>query len=82
MAHSIESRPPLLDYRLVEFLFSLPHNAKISNGQNKYILRYALKGNLPEKIRLRTDKKGFATPAKIWFGKELKSMVLQICELI
>jgi asparagine synthase (glutamine-hydrolysing) len=78
MAHSIESRPPFLDHRLVEFLFSLPSDAKISHGYTKFILREALKGLLPEKIRLRRDKMGFVTPAKVWFRNELKDVVVDI----
>ena len=37
---------------------------------NKYILREAMKGTLPESIRLRKDKIGFATPANNWFRQE------------
>ncbi|MDO8515435.1 MAG: asparagine synthase (glutamine-hydrolyzing), partial [bacterium] len=50
MAFSIESRVPFLDYRLVEFVFSLPSEFKIRNGWNKWIMREALKDILPEKI--------------------------------
>lgn len=66
MAHSIESRVPFLDYQLVEFLSSLPTNYKISNGITKRVLRDGLKGILPEKIRNRMSKLGFATPEEIW----------------
>jgi asparagine synthase (glutamine-hydrolysing) len=75
MAHSIESRPPFLDHRLVEYLFSLPYDMKISDGYTKYILREALRGILPEKIRTRRDKMGFATPMKVWFKGELAGTV-------
>ncbi|TXI91480.1 MAG: asparagine synthase (glutamine-hydrolyzing) [Neisseriales bacterium] len=66
MAHSIESRVPFLDYRLVEFLFSLPSNYKINDGITKRILRDGLKGILPDKISTRMSKLGFATPEEIW----------------
>ncbi|AUR53030.1 asparagine synthase (glutamine-hydrolyzing) [Aquella oligotrophica] len=66
MAHSIESRVPFLDYRLVEFLFSLPSNYKIKGGVTKRILRDGLQGILPDKIRNRMSKLGFATPEEIW----------------
>lgn len=63
MAHSIEARVPFLDYRLVEFLFTLPDDWKINGVTTKYILREAMKGILPEVIRNRKDKIGFkATP--------------------
>ncbi len=63
MAHSIEARVPFLDYRLVDFLFTLPERWKIHGVTTKYILREAMKGILPETIRTRKDKVGFkATP--------------------
>ncbi|KKQ18755.1 MAG: Asparagine synthetase [Berkelbacteria bacterium GW2011_GWA1_36_9] len=71
MAFSIESRVPFLDYRLIEFIYSLPDNQKINQGQTKWVMRQALKGILPEKIRNRQDKIGFATPEQIWMKNEL-----------
>ena len=60
MQHSIESRTPFSDdIHLIEAAFSLPANYKIKNGWSKYILREAIKGVVPEAIRLRKDKKGF-----------------------
>ena len=71
-AFSVEARTPFLDYRLVEYLFSLPADLKIRDGLTKYVLREAMKGILPEEIRLRRDKMGFVTPEAIWMrdGKE------------
>ncbi|MEK7565776.1 MAG: asparagine synthase (glutamine-hydrolyzing) [Patescibacteria group bacterium] len=66
MAFSIESRVPFLDYRLVELVFSLPPNFIIRNGWNKWIMRQALKGILPEIIRNRRWKVGFTTPEVAW----------------
>lgn len=67
MWHSLESRVPFLDYRLVEFTLSLRDNYKIRNGVTKYILRESMKNTLPAKIRRRQDKIGFGTPAEKWF---------------
>jgi asparagine synthase (glutamine-hydrolysing) len=78
MAHSVESRAPFLDYRLVEFVFSLGPEYKIRNGITKYILREALKGVLPEKVCARRDKMGFATPLEKWFRTSLKERVAEI----
>jgi asparagine synthase (glutamine-hydrolysing) len=69
MAHSLESRVPFLDYRLVEFSMGLPDDFKISGGKTKLILREAMSGILPDKIRDRVDKLGFATPEEVWFKK-------------
>lgn len=77
MAFSLESRVPFLDYRLVEFIFSLPSKYKINRGWTKYILRKSMKGVLPEKIRCRKDKMGFVTPQDIWL-KEIESYVREI----
>jgi len=78
MAFSIESRVPFLDYRLVEFVYSLADNQKIRQGETKWIMRQSLKGILPEKIRNRQDKIGFATPEEYWLkeelGKEMKKV--------
>ena len=66
MAHSIESRTPFLDYRLVELIASFPSEFKISDGWTKKVLREGMKGILPEEIRLRKDKLGFVTAEEQW----------------
>lgn len=74
MAHSIESRTPFIDYRLVEFIQSLPSDYKLSKGTTKRVLREGMKGILPEKIRNRRDKLGFATPEEVWVCDENPDM--------
>lgn len=74
MAFSLESRVPFLDYRFVEFVFSLPMSNKIKDGWTKYLLRKSMKGILPEKVRCRKDKMGFITPQDIWL-KEIEDIV-------
>lgn len=66
MAHSVESRHPFLDYRLVEFAVNCPPEFKLRDGWNKSILRDAMKGILPEKVRLRKTKLGFDAPDAAW----------------
>ncbi len=66
MAHSVESRVPFLDYRLVEFCLNLPDNLKIKNGKRKYILRESMRPVLPNKVYERYDKMGFVTPQVVW----------------
>ena len=66
MAFSVETRTPFVDYRLVEFAFSLPACYKIHDGWTKYILRISTEGLLPDKIRWRKDKLGFPTPEVAW----------------
>ena len=66
MAFSIESRVPYLDQELVDHILSLPDDAIIRHGWSRWILRAALKGTLPERIRLRRWKVGFTTPEMRW----------------
>lgn len=77
MAHSVESRTPFLDYRLVEFLFSLPSHYKISHGVTKRVLRQGMLGILPDAIRLRKDKLGFATPEEVWMKQRQPDLFLR-----
>ncbi|WP_297890099.1 asparagine synthase C-terminal domain-containing protein, partial [Sulfurihydrogenibium sp.] len=78
MRFSIESRTPFADdINLIEYMFKVPSVYKIHNGYSKYILRQAMKGILPEQIRKRVDKVGFATPEDKWL-KENKDTVKDI----
>ena len=77
MAFSIESRVPFLDHNLVEFAFSLPDDDKIHKAQTKYILREALKEELPFSIYNRKDKKGFVTPGEVKWLRGPLSFLLE-----
>ena len=68
MAHSVEARLPFMDYRLVEFLFSLPSYWKLRGELNKFVLREGMRGIIPEVVRERVDKMGFPTSARDWFA--------------
>lgn len=67
MKFSLETRLPFLDYRLVEFAFSLPHSYKIRGNDTKWLLRQIARTILPKKILERKDKMGFSTPGHLWF---------------
>ena len=56
----IEYRHPFFDQELVEFALSLPAEMKYKQRTIKWILRKAMEGILPEKIRKRTDKAEFS----------------------
>jgi asparagine synthase (glutamine-hydrolysing) len=75
MAFSVEARVPFLDYRLVEFIFSLPSEFKIKEGYTKRVLRNGMENIIPEKIRWRVGKLGFATPEALWQRSILKPMI-------
>lgn len=72
MAHSIETRAPLLDHELFEFVFSLPARFKIRHGRNKPLLVDALPQKLPETI-LTQPKRGFTFPLAIWMKAHMRS---------
>lgn len=78
MAHSVESRVPFLDHRLVEFAYSLPDHYKIQGGIQKFILRDAMHSVVPEQILKRTDKIGFATPTDQWTSGILKNAIHEL----
>ena len=78
MWHSIETRLPFLDYRLVEYCCNIPIEAKINGGWTKYILRSAMRDRLPEKVVWRTNKFGFEAPQSDWIAKHKVQMLLAI----
>lgn len=71
MACSIEARVPFLDHRLVEFGFSLASDWKLHGPWNKFILREAMRGRIPELVRTRGDKMGFPTSVATWLKTDL-----------
>ena len=81
MAHGVESRVPFLDYRLVEFCLGLPEEYKIRGAGTKLVLREAMNGILPELIRKRTDKIGFATAEEIWMKDSHRPFFSQVLRL-
>lgn len=66
MAASIESRTPMLDFRLVELALTIPERLLFEPGQPKPLLRRAVGQWLPRSIVRRRDKKGFPTPLQHW----------------
>lgn len=78
MANSLESRLPFMDFRLVEFSFSLPWNFKIHDDLTKYIHREAMKGVVPEEILNSALKFGFNSPSSQFFKKDNKLSVKPI----
>jgi asparagine synthase (glutamine-hydrolysing) len=77
MANGVECRMPFMDYRVVEFIFSLPVESKVGGGYTKRILREATKGLLPDETRLNKVKIGFNAPIVDWFRGGLKSFMLE-----
>ena len=66
MASSLESRVPLLDYRLADLVTRMPPRLKCKGGELKFILKRAVKQVVPPAIFERKDKMGFPVPLHLW----------------
>jgi asparagine synthase (glutamine-hydrolysing) len=73
MAHSIESRVPLLDNDVIAFASSLPASMKIRDGRRKHILKRVAATLLPAAI-LDRKKQGFGVPLGTWFRGNLREL--------
>mgnify|MGYP002085185139 CR=1 FL=1 len=80
MAHSVEARLPFMDYRLISYVSRLPGSWKLRGPWTKYILREAMRGKIPESVRMRPDKMGFPFPANKWLFKGLSKLLLNLLE--
>ena len=83
MYNQLEVREPMLDYKLVEFGYSLPARFKVCRGKGKVLLRSIVKelynADHPRK------KKGFVPPLNLWLNSlltdEKKSLIGKLeCE--
>lgn len=79
MANSLEVRVPFLDYRVVDFAFSLPSHYKIGRDGRKKILKDAFRDLLPEELMNR-GKQGFEVPLLKWFRTQLRPMIEELLD--
>ena len=75
MAHSIESRVPLLDNEVLQFALTLPPQFKIKNGRRKHILKEVAAQFLPREW-LDRRKQGFGVPLDQWLRGDLRDMLI------
>jgi len=75
MSVGLEGREPFLDYRIIEFVATLPSQYKYKNGVKKHILKEITHKYLPKEIMDR-PKMGFGVPIHEWFKDELKEYFL------
>lgn len=73
MAHGLEVRQPMLDYRLVQFAAALPVTHKFRGRRGKLLLRKAFGDRIPNRVWTR-PKMGFGVPIADWFRGPLKEM--------
>ena len=74
MAASIESRPPLTDHLLVEFMFNLEPELRIKKDKQKYLLKKVSEKYLPIGI-VNRPKAPFGSPLRSWIRGPLAEMV-------
>jgi asparagine synthase (glutamine-hydrolysing) len=77
MAHSVEVRPPFLDYRLMEFAATLPGSMKIKNGRSKHVLKEAVRGLIPAGV-IDRPKEGFVLPIDNWLLNDMRHFVEEL----
>jgi asparagine synthase (glutamine-hydrolysing) len=73
MAHSLETRSPLLDHRLMEWAAGLPVSHKVQGGTTERILRTAMRPWLPAEV-IDRPKRGLEVPLASWFRGDLKDL--------
>ena len=76
MANSVEERLPIMDKNIVKFAFRIPPKFKIKSGDEKYILKMAVKDLVPEEI-IKRKKGAFGVPYRHWVKNEMEELVEQ-----
>ncbi len=74
MAASLETRAPLLDHKLIEYVVRLPAHLKLHGNEKKYIFKEAMRPLLPTAI-LDRPKQGFSVPLNHWLNDQLRDRV-------
>ena len=77
MFNSLETRAPLLDQYMVEYVASLPSTIRMRNGVLKYLLKKVAADLLPAEILTR-GKQGFGVPIKHWFRGDLNGYAYEL----
>lgn len=78
MAVGLESRLPLLDYRIAELLASIPPVVKFKGGRSKALFKDAIRNIIPQEVLNRKDKMGFPVPLVQWYKDGLKDFVEEV----
>lgn len=79
MKYSLEVRCPILDYRVIEKSFEIPHKYKYYRFDKKHILKDVLYEYVPQSL-LDRPKNGFGVPLRKWIRTVLKQNILQFAD--
>ena len=80
MAFGLEVRVPLLDHRIVEYVWRLAPALKYSGaGENKRLLRRILYRHVPRALVDR-PKRGFGVPVKVWLRGPLRAWAEELLD--
>jgi asparagine synthase (glutamine-hydrolysing) len=71
MGVSLESRAPLLDHRVLEFVWRVPPQYKVRAGKTKWLLRQVLYKHVPPEL-IERPKQGFSVPIRAWLRGPLR----------
>jgi len=71
MSVGLESREPMIDHRIIEWVAKFPTELKLKNNSPKYILKEIVHKYVPKSL-LDRPKKGFSIPLHLWFNSDLK----------
>jgi asparagine synthase (glutamine-hydrolysing) len=77
MAHSLETRSPLVDHKVVEYAASIPGGLKLKRHQLKYLLRKIAARYVPRDVVYR-KKQGFAFPLGTWMRTTMRDAVTDL----
>jgi len=79
MLNSLETRAPLLDQYLVEYVASLPTSMRLHNGTLKYLLKKIALDMVPPET-VNRPKHGFRVPIKQWFRGDLTAYARELLD--
>ena len=80
MRYSLEARCPILDVKVMEYAFRLPHEYKCSNGIKKRILKDIAYDYIPREL-LDRPKVGFSVPLDKWLRGPLKEQLIDVSNM-
>jgi asparagine synthase (glutamine-hydrolysing) len=76
MAHSLESRTPLLDNEMVDLALSIAPETKLHNGILKALIKEGTRSILPSEL-YTLPKRGFPTPLRTWLRGPMKDWMAE-----